>query len=105
MRLRIDGVKEAVKIKPYHLTFTPQECAFVDHYAKLLFPNKETYVGKEECQNLTVEADPILSKISEGENEEVLHFSEREKDVEKPMTTLSEDKKNALKKAAESILK
>lgn len=105
MRLRIDGVKEAVKIKPYHLTFTPQECAFVDHYAKLLFPNKETYVGKEECQNLTVEADPILSKVSEGENEEVLHFSEREKDVEKPMTTLSEDKKNALKKAAESILK
>ena len=105
MRLRIDGVKEVVKIKPYHLTFTPQECAFVEHYAKLLFPNKETYVGKEECQNLTVEADPILSKISEGENEEVLHFSEREKDVEKPMTTLSEDKKNALKKAAESILK
>ena len=105
MRLRIDGVKEAVKIKPYHLTFTPQECAFVEHYAKLLFPNKETYVGKEECQNLTVEADPILSKMSEGENEEVLHFSEREKDVEKPMTTLSEDKKNALKKAAESILK
>ena len=106
MRLRIDGVKEAVKIKPYHLTFTPQECSFIEHYAQLLFPNKETYVGKEECENQEISADPILSRISDSEPVlEVQRFSENVKEVEKPMSTLSEDKKKALKKAAESILK
>ena len=106
MHIRIDGVKEAVKIRPYHLTFTPQECAFVEHYAKILFPNKETYVGKEECKNQEISEDPILSIVSDGEADVDMNgFSENVKKVEKPMTALSEDKKKALKKSAESILK
>ncbi|MBQ8250901.1 MAG: hypothetical protein IJY92_03185 [Alphaproteobacteria bacterium] len=106
MRLRIDGAKEVVKIKPYHLTFTPQECAFVEHYAKLLFPNKETYVGKEECLNQEIEVDPVLSRISEPEFDmDMMKQNERSKQSEKTLSTLSEHKKNELRKSAESILK
>ncbi len=105
MRLRIDGTKEVVKIKPYHLTFTPQECAFVEHYAKLLFPNKDNYVGKEECMKQEIEVDPVLSSVSEPEYEFDTVYDNKPQKVEKSVIMLPEHKKNALKKSAESILK
>lgn len=104
MHLRIDGVKETVKIKPYHLTFTPQECAFVEHYAKMLYPKKENYVGKEECARQEIDVDPILNKISISEELDDTTYMPKEK-KEKPLKTLSESKKKELMDSAASIMK
>ena len=38
-----------VRIRPYHLTFTEQECANIDYYAPRLVDTNLPYVGKEEC--------------------------------------------------------
>ncbi len=104
MHLRIDGVKDTVKIKPYHLTFTPQECAFVEHYAKMLYPKKENYVGKEECAQQEIDVDPILNKISISEELNDTPYIPKEK-KEKPLKTLSESKKKELMDSAATIMK
>ncbi len=104
MHLRIDGVKETVKIRPYHLTFTPQECAFIEHYAKTLYLDKINYVGKEECARQQIEVDPILNKISISEdltNTQYVPMKKKEKELE----TLSESKKKELMESAASIMK
>jgi len=41
--------KKPIAIRPYHLTFTEQECATIDYYAKKLVDTTLPYVGKEEC--------------------------------------------------------
>ena len=41
--------RKPVGIRPYHLTFTKQECADIAYYAKRLIDTSKPYVGKEEC--------------------------------------------------------
>ena len=41
--------KEPVRIRPYHLTFTEQECANIAYYAPKLVDTTQSYVGKSEC--------------------------------------------------------
>ncbi len=40
----------AKTIKPYHLTFTPKECADILYYAERLVDTNLPFTGKEECQ-------------------------------------------------------
>ena len=47
MKKRIVG--DSVHIKPYHLTFTPQECENIAYYAKVLLDENMSYVGQKEC--------------------------------------------------------
>ncbi|MBO7244926.1 MAG: hypothetical protein J6V53_06595 [Alphaproteobacteria bacterium] len=63
MRLKIEGAKETVRIKPYHITYTPKECEFISYYAEKLLPVGADYKGKEECKNLVLEEDAILQNM------------------------------------------
>ena len=45
--------RKPIAIRPYHLTFTEQECATIDYYAKKLMDTNLPYVGKKECHNNT----------------------------------------------------
>ncbi len=108
MRIRIGGIKEKIKIKPYHITFTPNECQFLEHYADKFKKLDGPYVGKEECKIVyhPTEADPILTQITPIENEVLDSFEEFPKDKKKKEpSTLSDAEKRELKKAADNILK
>ena len=48
-------IREPIKIRPYRLTFTKQECADIDYYAQKLMDTSLPYVGKEECSVGTVD--------------------------------------------------
>ena len=41
--------RQPVGIRPYHLTFSKQECSDIAYYANRLIDTTENYVGKEEC--------------------------------------------------------
>lgn len=40
---------DKLKVRPYHLTFTPQECEVIAYYAPQYVDVSLPYVGKEEC--------------------------------------------------------
>jgi len=42
--------RKPVRIRPYHLTFTEEECANIEYYAPKLLDTALPYVGKEECR-------------------------------------------------------
>ncbi len=70
MRLT-DGTVEDVKIKPYRLSFTPQECQHLMHYAPLLVDVSKPYVGKTECAGDSGSVDDeLLRLMREGEENE-----------------------------------
>ena len=72
MKKRI--VSDSVHIKPYRLTFTPQECENIAYYAKALLDENMAYVGKKECANQSNATQhnliDLLEKQSQS-NEEV----------------------------------
>lgn len=47
--IRNPNKRTPVRIRPYHLTFTEQECANIEYYAPRLLDTALPYVGKEEC--------------------------------------------------------
>ena len=49
-----------VKIKPYRLTFTPQECDTLMYYASHLIDTSKPFVGKKECQSKAPNNLPVL---------------------------------------------
>ena len=57
--------RRPIKIRPYHLTFTEQECATIDYYAKKLMDTDLPYVGKNECRNNT-ELDETTKLLLKG---------------------------------------
>ena len=103
MRLKIEGAKETVKIKPYHLTFTAPECEFISYYAQKLLPEGADYVGKEECKGLEPQEDAILTKVSAPEVEQIVQ--EPVQVEEKPIDALSISEKQRLIKASDDALK
>ncbi|MBQ4472033.1 MAG: sel1 repeat family protein [Alphaproteobacteria bacterium] len=44
-----DKVEDTASIKPYHLSFTTQECADINYYAERLVDTSLPFTGKEEC--------------------------------------------------------
>ena len=42
--------KQPIRLRPYHLSFTPPECETIAYYAKRLMDTRLPYVGKDECQ-------------------------------------------------------
>ena len=58
------GVRADVQIRPYRLTFTPQECQDLMYYAPQLVDTSRPFVGKKECagdsENIT---DPLLDLL------------------------------------------
>ena len=44
-----DKVEDTAGIKPYHLTFTAQECAAINYYAERLVDTSLPFTGHEEC--------------------------------------------------------
>ena len=100
MRLKIEGVKETVRIKPYHITYTPQECAFLAYYAEKLFPNGIDYKGKEECQNLAPSEDAILKNMTVPEKEVVMPAPKKEVIED---TLSSREKKRLIKSASDAL--
>ena len=44
-----EPMRKPINIRPYHLTFTKQECADIMYYAKRLVDTTKPFVGKEEC--------------------------------------------------------
>lgn len=67
--------KSAVKVQPYHLTFTPQECELINYYAPQYVDVSLPYTGKEECKNVAIEQQkraPIDELLNEAEVEEVV---------------------------------
>ena len=100
MRLKIEGVKETVRIKPYHITYTPQECAFLAYYAEKLFPNGIEYKGKEECQNLAPSEDAILKNMAVPEKEVVMPAPKKEVIED---TLSSREKKRLIKSASDAL--
>jgi hypothetical protein len=49
------AIREPIKIRPYRLTFTKQECADINYYASKLIDTSLPYVGKKECSGGTVD--------------------------------------------------
>lgn len=73
METIINGIaSNKVKIKPYHITFTPNECDTIAYYAPSLVDVSLPYKGKEECQLLKEKEryDPIMDLISETPQQE-----------------------------------
>ncbi len=101
MLLQIEGEKELVQIRPYHITYTPQECAFITHYAEKLLPAGSDYKGKEECQNQMPEEDMILKNVSE-ETPLIVQPVAQEKEV--PLDSLSSHQKKELIKSVGGAL-
>jgi len=60
----INPKRQPVRIRPYHLTFTEEECANIDYYAKKLVDTTLPYVGKEECHGAEMDetAQLLLQK-------------------------------------------
>ena len=42
--------RQPIRLRPYHLSFTPPECETIVYYAKRLMDTRLPYVGKVECQ-------------------------------------------------------
>ena len=57
--------RKPIVMRPYHLTFTEQECATIDYYAKKLIDTNLPYVGKKECHNNT-EMDETTKLLLRG---------------------------------------
>ncbi|MDY6407753.1 MAG: hypothetical protein SPL08_03515 [Pseudomonadota bacterium] len=41
--------RKPVRIRPYHLTFTPEECININYYAPKVIDTTLPYIGKKEC--------------------------------------------------------
>ena len=103
MRLKIEGVKETLQIKPYHITYTPQECLFLNYYAEKLLAEGADYVGKEECKNLKPQEDIILKNMKVSEQEVVLPKAKEKEAL--PPEALSDNAKKRLMKSVGDALK
>ncbi len=69
MEKRVMG-NVGVKIKPYHLSFTPKECDTLMYYASHLVDTSKPFVGKEECQSKQPEQMPIvLNKTTQSQTQ------------------------------------
>ena len=102
MRLKIEGVKETIQIKPYHITYTSQECLFLSYYAEKLLPVGADYVGKEECKNLKPQEDIILKNLKVPEKEvEMTKVKEKEPES---LDVLSDNAKKRLIKSVGGAL-
>ncbi len=106
MKKKILG-DENIVIKPYYLTFTPQECETLTYYAKHLVDTSLPYIGKEECSKpakTTKETDVILSHIS-GENltdEPIIAPNTEPRTDEKPQ--ISDETKERIKSFGSDVL-
>lgn len=49
------ALENQVAIKPYLITFTPQECSNILYYAERLVDTRRDYFGKKECAGKTVD--------------------------------------------------
>lgn len=59
-----EGIEDT-EIKPYRLSFSPQECQDLMYYAPLLVDVTQPFVGKTECAgSLMMEQDPVLQLIN-----------------------------------------
>ncbi|MGN1063011.1 MAG: hypothetical protein ACI4QM_01635 [Alphaproteobacteria bacterium] len=57
--------ENAVRIKPYRLTFSPNECQDLMYYAPKLVDTSLPYVGKNECAGgITAADDPLLRLLT-----------------------------------------
>lgn len=81
-----DGTVEDVKIKPYRLTFTPQECRHLMHYAPELVDTSKPYVGKTECVSPADVADDALLRLMQNDEPSVDDVVSNPVSLEQPVT-------------------
>lgn len=72
-------INDDVQIRPYHFTFTPQECSDIMYYAAALVDTSKPFVGKTQCAagNEVATDDPLLNllkdkPVSSDDNEGVI---------------------------------
>ena len=97
MKKRIAG--DSVHIKPYHLTFTPQECENITYYAKALLEENMPYVGQKECAHPANAAPHNLIDLLEKQNQ-----SNEEVDKSKQKAVDPEEIKEQMKLFHESMM-
>ena len=97
MKKRIAG--DSVHIKPYHLTFTPQECENIAYYAKALLEENMPYVGQKECENESTTAQQNLIDLLEKQPQ-----SNEEADKSKQKAVDPEEIKEKMKSFHESMM-
>ena len=105
MHLKIDGAKETIRIKPYHITFTQPECEFIKYYAEQFFAPGADYKGKTECVFSSAPVDPILNSVSKDPFFSVRQSAPIEINEEKSVEKLSSREKKSLIKSASEALK
>ena len=104
MHLKIDGSKETIRIKPYHITFTQPECEFIKHYAEQFFAPEADYKGKTECVFTSPKVDPILNSVSKDPFFSIRQQAPVEVNEEEGVEKLSaREKKNLIKNAGEAL--
>lgn len=58
------GTEENIQIKPYRITFTPNECQDIMYYAKALVDTSKPFIGKNQCASETpLVEDPLLNML------------------------------------------
>ncbi len=91
--------EQQITIKPYRLSFTPQECRDLTYYAPLLVDTALPYVGKEQCAFSGTTDDPLLQMMQDPDDQVEttlqLEDSEPEKSTEQvtsePTPSVSEE--------------
>lgn len=96
-----------IRIQPYRLTFTPEECETLLYYAPELVDTSLPFVGKEECmkkENLTAD-DTILNQILSAEKADSSNTSSStESTVEQQKQGITEQTKQRLKQFDASFI-
>ena len=66
-KMKEDGVQSDVHIRPYRLTFTPQECQDLMYYAPQLVDTTKPFVGQRECAGGSEAiSDPLLELLRDN---------------------------------------
>lgn len=96
-------------IKPYHLTFTPQECETILYYAPDLVDTNLPFVGKEECAAaVSAESEnSILNQIlsrEESNTKETFNSAQSSDIIESESTDITEETKRRLKQFGADLI-
>lgn len=105
MQKRTNGFPN-VKIKPYHLSFTEQECDVIRYYAPALVDVNKPYVGKEKCSmNGKGVNDPVLERFSPVETAYVSESEKISNKSDEIDETLSIKAKQKLQRLGENLIR
>ncbi len=98
--------EQQITIKPYRLSFTPQECRDLTYYASLLVDTALPYVGKEQCAFSGTTDDPLLQMMQDPDDQLETTLQLVDSDQEKSEEKIPEEKAiNSEKTAQDQVQK